>query len=119
MIRSSTLKSVVRFAGRTSLACLVFSCAAPISAQTKPPIPVPSKEDPRRPEATNGPPKKVLGTEPRKQPDSENVPPVKIGTVLETTADGVQVRTVAPSSAAADAGLRQGDLIIRIAGKQF
>ena len=55
---------------------------------------------------------------PRNQSVAEHIPPVKIGADLETTPDGVLIKLVAPGSAADEAGLQAGDLILRVAGSQ-
>lgn len=115
-----------RWAGRSSLVALLL-CGVTGSAwaQGKDPVPPPppkkalptSKDDvPSDPD--NPPPKKILPTKPRPQPDTEIVPPVKHGLTLETTADGILVKKVEPGSAGDLAEIHQGDLILRLAGKQ-
>jgi len=81
-------------------------------AETPPP-PVRKGETPP-PAADVAPPKE----KPRTPSTSEHIPPVKIGAELETTPDGVLVRKVADGSAADEAGMQPGDLIVKVAGSQ-
>jgi predicted metalloprotease with PDZ domain len=116
-----------RWAGRSSLVALLL-CGTTGSlwaqAKDKDPVPpppkkeVPTSKDDVAADPNDAPPKKILTTKPRPQPDTEIVPPVKHGLSLETTADGILVKKVEPGSVGELADIHQGDLILRLAGKQ-
>lgn len=114
-----------RWAGRSSLvALLLCGVTGSLWAQAKDPVSpppkkvVPTSKDDVPADPNDPPPKKILPTKPRPQPDTEIVPPVKHGLTLETTADGILVKKVEPGSVGELADIHQGDLILRLAGKQ-